>query len=93
MLIRRSNEIPSSEITPKSAYLNRRAFMAGAVVAGMASGAGVGAVVDVAEAAVGALASGFGAGPDWPETEAAKTNTPRMTRIKHLSEDLSPAPE
>src|SRR5271157_2249219 len=39
MLIRKSNDIPSSEITPKSAYLNRRAFMAGAAAAG---GAGLG---------------------------------------------------
>jgi sulfoxide reductase catalytic subunit YedY len=40
MLIRKSNDIPSSEITPKSAYLNRRAFMAGAVAAGTAALAG-----------------------------------------------------
>jgi len=42
MLIRRSNDIPSSEITPKSAYLNRRAFMAGAAAAGAAALAGKG---------------------------------------------------
>jgi sulfoxide reductase catalytic subunit YedY len=30
MLIKKSNDIPSSEITPKSAYLNRRTFMTGA---------------------------------------------------------------
>ena len=35
MLIRKPNKIPSSEITPKTAYLNRRAFM------GLAAGAGV----------------------------------------------------
>jgi len=40
MLIRKSNDIPSSEVTPKSAYLNRRAFMAGAVAAGAAAIAG-----------------------------------------------------
>ena len=35
MLIRTKSEIPSSEITPKSAYMNRRAFMAGAAAAGL----------------------------------------------------------
>jgi len=40
MLIRKSNDIPSSEITPKATYLNRRAFMTGAVVAGTAALAG-----------------------------------------------------
>lgn len=40
MLIRRPGDIPSSEITPHSAYLNRRRFMAGAAaVAGVALGA------------------------------------------------------
>jgi methionine sulfoxide reductase catalytic subunit len=34
MLIRKANDIASSEITPKSAFLNRRAFMAAAAVAG-----------------------------------------------------------
>ena len=40
MLIPKSNDIPSSEVTPKSAYLNRRTFMAGAVAAGTAAIAG-----------------------------------------------------
>jgi len=40
MLIRDSRPIPYSEVTPKSAYLNRRAFMAGAVVAGAGAIAG-----------------------------------------------------
>jgi methionine sulfoxide reductase catalytic subunit len=40
MLIRRPNDIPSSEITPRSAYLNRRAFMAAAGAAGIAAVAG-----------------------------------------------------
>ena len=39
MLIRKPDPIPSSEITPKSAYLNRRQFMATAAAA--AAGAGV----------------------------------------------------
>jgi sulfoxide reductase catalytic subunit YedY len=37
MLIRKSSDIPSSEITPKSDYLNRRAFVAGAAVVGGAA--------------------------------------------------------
>ncbi len=36
MLIRRPNDIPSSEITPESVYLNRRTFM-GSVAAGAAA--------------------------------------------------------
>ncbi|MGC9292774.1 MAG: protein-methionine-sulfoxide reductase catalytic subunit MsrP [Acidobacteriaceae bacterium] len=35
MLLRRPNDIPSSEITSKSDYLNRRKFMAGAAAAGV----------------------------------------------------------
>ena len=42
MLIRKSSGIASSEITPKSAYLNRRAFMAAAAAAGAAAIAGKG---------------------------------------------------
>lgn len=37
MLIRRSSDIPSSEITPKSDYMSRRKFMAGAAVLGAAA--------------------------------------------------------
>jgi sulfoxide reductase catalytic subunit YedY len=37
MLIRKSDPIPSSEITPKSTYLNRRTFLAGAAIAGAAA--------------------------------------------------------
>jgi methionine sulfoxide reductase catalytic subunit len=33
---RKANDIPSSEITPKGAYLNRRAFMTGAAALGVA---------------------------------------------------------
>ncbi len=40
MLIRKSNDIPYSEVTPKSAYLNRRTFMAGAAAVGTAAIAG-----------------------------------------------------
>jgi methionine sulfoxide reductase catalytic subunit len=42
MLIRSKSEIPSSEITPKAAYMNRRAFMAAAAAAGVAAVAGDG---------------------------------------------------
>jgi sulfoxide reductase catalytic subunit YedY len=42
MLIKKAEDIHSSEITPKSLYLNRRKFMAGAAVAGAAVGTGLG---------------------------------------------------
>ena len=43
MLIKKADDIPSSEITPKSLYLNRRKFMAGTALAGAAAvAAGVG---------------------------------------------------
>jgi len=37
MLIKKPADIPSSEITSKSVYLNRRRFIAGAAVAGAAA--------------------------------------------------------
>ena len=40
MLIRKKSDIPSSEITPKEAYMNRRTLMAGAAAAGLAALAG-----------------------------------------------------
>src|SRR5579862_5777728 len=43
MLIKKSSDIPSSEITPKSLYLNRRKFLAGAALA--AAGLGLREVV------------------------------------------------
>ena len=43
MLIKKAADIPSSEITPKSLYLNRRKFLAGTALAGaVAVAAGVG---------------------------------------------------
>jgi len=42
MLIKKADDIRSSEITPKSLYLNRRKFLAGAAMAGTAAGLGVG---------------------------------------------------
>ena len=40
MLIKKSAVIPSSEITPRSLYLNRRKFLAGAAVAGAVAAVG-----------------------------------------------------
>ena len=42
MLIKKAADIASSEITPKSLYLNRRTFLAGTALAGAAALAGVG---------------------------------------------------
>jgi sulfoxide reductase catalytic subunit YedY len=42
MLIKKAEDIRSSEITPKSLYLNRRKFLAGAAMAGAAAAAGLG---------------------------------------------------
>src|SRR5882672_8929770 len=41
MLIKKPVDVPSSEITPKHLYLNRRRFLTGAAVAGAAAMAGV----------------------------------------------------
>src|SRR6478752_8059407 len=40
MLIKKPADIPSSEITPRTAYLNRRKFITGAVAAGAALAGG-----------------------------------------------------
>jgi len=42
MLIKKAEDILSSEITPKSLYLNRRKFLAGAALAGAAAATGAG---------------------------------------------------
>jgi len=42
MLIKKAADIRSSEITPKTLYLNRRKFLAGAAIAGAAAASGVG---------------------------------------------------
>ena len=42
MLIKKTKDIRSSEITPKSLYLNRRKFLAGAAIAGAAAATGLG---------------------------------------------------
>src|SRR6266852_8639444 len=41
MLIGKAAEIPSSEITPKATYLNRRNFLAGTAIASAAAVSGV----------------------------------------------------
>ena len=41
MLIKTTQDIPSSEITPKDLYLNRRKFLAEAAMAGAAAALGV----------------------------------------------------
>jgi sulfoxide reductase catalytic subunit YedY len=41
MLIKKAEDIRSSEITPKSLYLNRRKFLAGAAIAGAAAATGL----------------------------------------------------
>jgi sulfoxide reductase catalytic subunit YedY len=40
MLIKKPNDIPSSEITPKSSYMSRRSFITGAIAAGAALAGG-----------------------------------------------------
>ena len=47
MLIKKANDIPSSEITPKSMYLNRRKFLAAMGIAGAAA-AGAGGILELA---------------------------------------------
>lgn len=42
MLTKKASDIKSSEITPKSLYLNRRKFLAGAAMAGATAAAGLG---------------------------------------------------
>jgi len=56
MLIGKLTPIASSEITPKSTYLNRRSFLAGAAIAGAAAVTGV-AFRDLAEPAFTAQAN------------------------------------
>src|SRR5436305_9692369 len=41
MLIKKEPDIPSSQITPKRLYLNRRKFLAGTAVTGLAAAAGM----------------------------------------------------
>jgi methionine sulfoxide reductase catalytic subunit len=41
MLIKKPNDIPSSEITPKSAYISRRKFITGAIATGAAAAGGL----------------------------------------------------
>jgi methionine sulfoxide reductase catalytic subunit len=56
MLIKKPSDIPSSEITPRSTYLNRRNFLTGAALAGAAALTGV-AFRDLASPALIACAN------------------------------------
>ena len=56
MLIKKPSDIPSSEITPQSVYINRRKFLAGATMAGAALVAGRG-LLEVLSPRVKALAA------------------------------------
>jgi sulfoxide reductase catalytic subunit YedY len=55
MLIKKANDIRSSEITPESMYLNRRKFLAGMGIAGAAA-AGGGALLELAKPSARAYA-------------------------------------
>jgi len=64
MLIKKPNDIRSSEITPKSSYINRRQFMAGVAATGAAIAGGVylrghGGPADATVEAAGAKLSGI----------------------------------
>ena len=84
MLIKRSSDIPSSEITPESIYNTRREFMRGTMSAaalgvGMATAPGL-------MAAPGQIVDKDLPGPDWLKQQiaAAKTNAEK------ISENLTP---
>jgi len=66
MLIKTRPELPSSEITPESVYVNRRTFMRAAI----AAGAGAALTVPGAPLVTDAAAQ---AGNVWPITNAAKS--------------------
>src|ERR1700704_2859067 len=66
MFIKKSSDIPSSEITPKTVYLNRRRFIAGAAVAGAAVVAGGGV------SGKGATPAGAGADTEHEDRRAAE---------------------
>jgi sulfoxide reductase catalytic subunit YedY len=68
MLIKTRPELPSSEITPESVYVNRRAFMRTA----LAGGAGIALGAGSAEA-LGSAVAPAQAGNVWPITNAAKS--------------------
>jgi len=56
MLIKKAEDIRSSEITPKSLYLNRRQFLTGAAIAGAATATGLG-VREIVSPSTSALAA------------------------------------
>src|SRR6266567_6293904 len=59
MLIRKPSDIPSSAITSKDQYVNRRRFLRGAVTGGLAAGAvglGLDRIAELISPSIGALA-------------------------------------
>jgi sulfoxide reductase catalytic subunit YedY len=79
MLIRRSADIASSEITPERLYLNRRAFMAAGIL-----GAGAAAVL----ASRALSGRGGGVAPVWTESEGSIAGTDPDDRINSY-EDIT----
>jgi len=83
MLIKKDNEVPSSEITPRNIYLNRRKFLAGLGIAGAAATGGLGlrrALSGAAQAFADAKISGLQKSP-FSTTEKI---TP-MTDVTHYN--------
>ena len=75
MLIKKAEDIRSSEITPKSVYLNRRKFLAGAAMAGAAAAAGVG-LREIASPSLTALAGNKISGVQKSSFSTTETITP-----------------
>jgi len=75
MLIKTGEGIRSSEITPKSLYLSRRAFLAGAAIAGTSAATGL-KLCDIVSPATTALAAGKIDGIKKSSFSTAETITP-----------------
>ncbi len=75
MLIKKAEDIRSSEITPKSVYLNRRKFLAGAAMAGAAAAARVG-LREIASPSLTALAGNKISGVQKSSFSTTETITP-----------------
>ena len=75
MLIKKSEDIRSSEITPKSLYLNRRKFLQAAAIAGTAAIAGMG-LRDLTSPSTAAFANDKIAGLQKSPFSTTETQTP-----------------
>ncbi len=75
MLIKKAADIPSSEITPRSLYVNRRQFLAGAALAGAAAATGVG-LREIVSPSTTALAGNKIAGIQKSPLSTTETITP-----------------